>query len=361
MIAPRLRRPLVAAIAAGLLVGGTATAQQPQQEVAPLDPPEQVRVAVVPIMKFATLYVAAERGIFERYGLDVAVEGVASGTEAIAFLEEGQIDVGGIAIVTSLWNGWDQGIDIRVFAPGGLEPFEDSPTKFMVRADLFESGAVDSIEELAGHTVAMAGGPGSGGEYLSAKALELGGLTIRDVTPIDMPNADMPAAFANGSIDAALLGSPFAEQVEADGTAVPIATDLVPGLMTVAFVGSGQFLNDRPEAAQRFALALLEAARLMQGDEYLADENMAAYLTYVDSTEEAIRTGTPVFYDPDLDIPVEGLADIERVHRENGRTEYDDPIDLGSVVVTDFAEWAREMAGPYEDAVDEETGETIPE
>ena len=342
----KLRVLAAAALAAGLLLGGNALAQQ---EVAPLDPPEPVRVAVVPILKFATLYVAAERGLFEKYGLDVQIDIVASGTEAIAFLEQGQIDVGGIAIVTSLWNGWNQGIDIRVFAPGGLEPFENSPTKFMVRRDLFDSGTVDTIEELRGRTVAMAGGPGSGGEYLAAKALERGGLTIRDVQLINLANADMPAAFANGSIDAAVLGSPYAEQAEADGTAVTLATDLVPGLMTVAFVGSGHFLEDRPEVARRFALALLEAARLMQGDDYLDDENVAAYLAYVNSTEEAVRTGTPVLDDPDLTIPVDGLADVERVHRENGRTDYDEPIDLSKVVVTDFAEWAREMAGPYQE------------
>ncbi|HEX7039608.1 MAG TPA: ABC transporter substrate-binding protein, partial [Trueperaceae bacterium] len=110
------RKLAAAALAAGLLIGSTAGAQQ---EVTPLDPPEPVRVAVVPILKFAALYVAAERGLFEKYGLDVQIDIVASGTEAIAFLEQGQIDVGGIAIVTSLWNGWNQGIDIRVFAPGG--------------------------------------------------------------------------------------------------------------------------------------------------------------------------------------------------------------------------------------------------
>ncbi|HZW28032.1 MAG TPA: ABC transporter substrate-binding protein, partial [Trueperaceae bacterium] len=156
----KLRQIVAAALVAGPLLVSAAGAQQP---VAPLDPPEQVRVAVVPILKFATLYVAAERGLFEKYGLDVDIDIVASGTEAIAFLEQGQIDVGGIAIVTSLWNGWNQGIDVKVFAPAGLEPFENSPTKFMVRKDLFDSGAVDTIEELRGRTVAMAGGPGSGG------------------------------------------------------------------------------------------------------------------------------------------------------------------------------------------------------
>ena len=90
--------------------------------------------------------------------------------------------------------------------------------------------------------------------------------------------------------------------------------------------------------AERFALALMEAARLMQGDDYLSDENIAAYLKYVNSTEEALRAGSPVIYDPNQVIPIDGLSDVERVHRENGRTEYTEPIDLSSVVETTFTE-----------------------
>lgn len=349
----RFIRSAAAALLALLLASllGTALAQDAADThgVEPLDPPEPVEVAYVPIMKFATLYVAAERGLFEKYGLEVDINRVASGTEAIAFLTEGQIDVGGIAIVTSLWNGWNQGLDIRIIAPGALEPFEGSPTKFMVRADLQASGEVSEMADLRGRTVAMAGGPGSGGEYLAAKALELGGLTIRDVNVVQIGNADIPAAFENGSVDAALLGSPYADQAEAGGTAVPLATDLTPGLMTVAFVGSGAFVQERPEVARRFVLALAEAARMMQGDAYLSDENVAAYLKYVNTTEEALREGNPVVYDPEMVIPLEGLQDVERVHRENGRTQYEEPVDLEGVVEGEFTEFAREVLGEYQE------------
>ena len=328
-------RSLILAVLALAMFG------QSLAQLAPLDPPEKVSVAYVPIMKFATMYVAEARGLFDKYGLDVDINRVKSGTEAIAFLTEGQIDVGGIAIVTSLWNGWSQGLDIRIIAPGALEPFENSPTKFMVASDL----AGIEVSDLAVRTVALAGGPGSGGEYLASKALERGGLTIRDVNIVKISNADIPAAFENKSIDAALLGSPYADQVEQAGTAVPLVTDITPGLMTVAFVGSGKFVNDRPEVAKRFALALLEAARMMQGDDYLSPENMAAYLQFVNSTPEAISNGKRVVYDVNQRIPVEGLADIERVHRSNGRTQYSEPIDLSKVVDSSFMDAARDLLG----------------
>lgn len=334
-------RILLTLAAAAVLLLGAASAQG---AVEPLSPRETVRIAYVPITKFGTLYVAAERGLFDAYGLDVQIDRVASGTEAIAFLEQGQIDVGGIAIVVSLWNGWAQGLDLRVIAPGGLEPFEGSPTKLMLRSDLVAE--VESIADLAGRTIAVAGGPGSGGEYLAAKALERGGLTIFDVNLINVGNPDMPLSFETGAIDAGILGAPFADQAEAAGAAVPFAEDLTPGLMTVAFVGSGRFVEERPEAARRFALALLEASRLMQGDDLFSPENLDAFLTFLPgTTAEALQSGAPVVYDPNQEIPVDGLADVERVHRENGRTAYETPIDLDSVVELSFMAWALEQLG----------------
>ena len=330
-----------------MLAAGGAAAYA--QEVEPLDPAEPVKVAYVPIMKFATVYVAEARGLFDKYGLDVELERVKSGTEAIAFLTQGSIDVGGIAIVTSLWNSWNRDLDIRVIAPGALEPMENSPTALLVRKQLADEGKVDDIADLKGMRIAVAGGPGSGGEYLAAKALERADLTIRDVELLNIGNPDMPAAMEAGSIDAALAGTPFSDQMVEAGTAQVLATDLTPGLMTVAFVGSGKFINERPEAAERFVLALAEAARMMQGDDYLAPENIEAYLTYTNSTEEAIRTGSPVIYDPNMEIPVDGLADVERVHRENGRTDYEEPIDLSKVVDKQFVDKALAAAGEHQE------------
>jgi NitT/TauT family transport system substrate-binding protein len=202
---PRLGTALTA-LALTLAIG--VAAAQDTHGVSPLSPRETVRVAYVPITKFGALYVAADQGLFDKYGLDVEINRVASGTEAIAFLEQGQIDVGGIAIVVSLWNGWSQGLDLRVIAPGGLEPFADSPTKLMLRADLQDE--VQDVADLRGRTVAVAGGPGSGGEYLAAKALERGGLTIFDVNLVNVGNPDIPLSFESGAIDAGILGAPFA-------------------------------------------------------------------------------------------------------------------------------------------------------
>ncbi len=329
-------------IVAGLILGQSAFAADMP---APLNPPEKVVAAYVPIMKFSTLYVAAGRGIFEKYGLDVQLERVKSGTEVIAFLTEGTTDVGGIALVASTWNAWHQGIDVPIIAPGALEPTKNSPTKLLVRKELMENGTVKTIADLKGKIVAIAGGPGSGGEYLAAKGLERGKLTLADVEIVRLGNPDMPTAFANGSVDAGLVAAPYADQIIADGGAVAIAEDLTPGAMMIAFAGSSKFVNERPEAAKRFVLALMEAARLTQGDDYFSPENIAAYMTYLNATEDAIRKVEPQSNDPNQQISIDGLADIERIHRQNGRVEYTDPVDMSKVVNSTFVEWALSVLG----------------
>lgn len=342
----KIRNACAGALTAAMMLGGALmAAPAAAQAVAPLDPPQTVKVAYVPIMKFAAAYVAEHRGLFEKYGLNVEFERVRSGTEAIAFLDQGTVDVGGISIVASLWSAWNRGLDIRVIAPGALDPMVDGPTKLLVRKDLHDSGDVTSIADLRGKRVGVAGGPGSGGEYFVSKALEQADLTIRNVELINIGNADMPAAVEAKAVDAVLLSSPYSDQILDTGNGVILAQDITPGLMTVAFVASGKFVNERPEVAERFVLALAEAARMMQGDDYLSQENIDAYLRHTASTEEAIRSGSRVIYDPNVEIPVDGLSDLERVHRENGRTEYDEPLDISTVIDETFTKRAVATLG----------------
>lgn len=330
------RRKCLALFAGAIMAGATATTAS-AKDPAPLDPPQKVTVAYVPIMKFAPLYVAADRGIFKKYGLDVDVEKVKSGTEAIAFLSKGTVDVGGIAIVTSLWNSWNRGLDIRIIAPGGREPMKGSTTELLLST---KAKGIKTIADLKGRKIGAAGGPGSGAEYLVAKALERAHLTIRDVDLENIGNPDIPAALKSGAVDAALAAPPYSVQALKAGDATVLATDLTPGLMTVAFVGSGKFIKERPQVAERFVLALMEASRMMQGKDYYSAPNMDAYMKYTTSTEAALKAAKPAVYDPNMIIPLKGLADVERVHREDGRTDYTTPIDLKKVVDTKFVDEA---------------------
>jgi NitT/TauT family transport system substrate-binding protein len=92
-------------------------------------------------------------------------------------------------------------------------------------------------------------------------------------------------------------------------------------------------------------LALMEAARMMQGADYLSAENVRAYLSCINATEQSLRSGDPVIYDPNQEISLDGLRDVERVHRENGRTEYQSPFDPKTVTDPSLVAWALGVLG----------------
>ena len=52
--------------------------------------PDKVKAAYVAIMNFAPLYVAIDRGFMKEQNIDVDMQKVASGTEAMAFLAQGR-------------------------------------------------------------------------------------------------------------------------------------------------------------------------------------------------------------------------------------------------------------------------------
>jgi len=326
----------------------TALDELGRWELPPLSPAEKVTVAYVPVLQFAAMYVAEGRGIFDELGLDVEYTSVRSGTEAVAFLAEGSVDVGAIAVVASTWNAFAEGFDLRVVAPAAVKPMKDDPSVLLVRKDLWDSGEVKTAADLAGRIVAVAGGPGSGGEYLVAKALEPVGLTIFDVDLQNIGNPDMAAALESGAIDAALTGSPYATQIEEAGYGVVLVKDMAPGVMTVTYVFSGKFMEERPEVALRFTVGLMEASRLMQGDDFLSEGNIGAYLQFVSSTEEAIKAAPPAIYPPDLTLATDTLLDLQRIHMMNGRLEYDTPLQAADVVDPSWVMNALRLLGPYE-------------
>jgi len=272
---------------------------------------------------------------------------VASGTEAMAFLAQGTLDAGGIGITAATFNAFNKGFDLRIVASAALQPQKGGPTIILVRKDLKDSGKVKSIADLRGMKVGIAGGPGTTGAYFIAKALKDAGLTIKDIEVVNLANPDLPLGIEKGSIDAALVGPPYSDQILAGGKAVLLAQDTAPGAMTTVFMYSGKLIKERPEVAKRFMIAMVKGSRAMQGDKYLDPANLKAYLKFVTSTEEAIRKGKPQIFDPDLKIYIDSIKNMEEVFRWAGWTNYTNMIPQDKMVDSSFEENAVKVLGPY--------------
>ena len=309
---------------------------------------DRVKVAYVAIMNFAPLYVAVGRDFMKEQGIELSMEKVASGTEAMAFLARGTLDVGGIGITAATFNAFDKGFDLRIVASAALQPRKGGPTVIVVRKSLKDSGEVRTIADLKNLKVAIAGGPGTTGAYFVAKALREAGLTIKDIEMVNLANPDMLLAFEKGAVDAALVGPPYSDQIIAGGKGVLLAQDLAPAAMTTVFMYSGKFMKESPGVAKRFMIALIKGSRAMQGNKYLDPANLKAYLQYVTSTEDAIRKGSRQLYDPDLKVYMDSIKDMEEVFRWAGWTNYTSPIPQARMADPSFAEQAVRALGPFQ-------------
>lgn len=308
---------------------------------------DKVKAAYVAIMHFAPLYLAIERGFMKEQNIEVEMQKVASGTEAMAFLSQGSLDVGGVGIGASTYNAFNKGFDLRIVGSAALQPWKDGSTVIIVRKDLRDSGKVKSVADLKGMKVAIAGGAGTTGAYFVARALKDAGLTVKDIEIVNLANPDIPLAIEKSSVAAALSASPYSDQILAGGKGVVLAKDIAPGAMTTVYMYSGKFIKERPDTARRFMVALVQGARAMLGSKYLDPVNINGYLRYVTSTEAAIRKGTPQFYDPDLKLYIDSVKNMEEIFRWAGWTNYATEIPQEKMADASFAAHAVKVLGPY--------------
>jgi NitT/TauT family transport system substrate-binding protein len=306
---------------------------------------DTVKMVHVPGLFFASLYAAMERGYFKEQNIEVSLERAAAGSDVMAFLAQGQIDVGAVGLSAASFNALNKGFDFKVVASAGIAPDANDPTLFVVRKALTDDGSVKKPGDLKGKKIAVAGGKGSAGAYLAAKAIATDGLTLNDVTLVNLANPDMVAGLKNGAIDAALIAPPFSTQAVSEGTATVLAKDWLPGYATTTFMYSGKFIKERPEVAKRFMVALLKGQRAVIAPTYLAPENVAAFVKWTGSTEQIVRETPPKIFDPNGVITKESIKDQEKIHRESGATDYKTALDVEKMFDTSFAENAVKVLG----------------
>jgi ABC transporter, substrate-binding protein, aliphatic sulfonates family len=92
------------------------------------------------------------------------------------------------------------GADI-VYVGAGASKYEGSG--ILVR----NNSAIQSLKDLKGKKIAFS--KGSSSQYLLVKALEKGGLSMSDITPVYLQPADASVAFSKGNVDAWVVWDPY--------------------------------------------------------------------------------------------------------------------------------------------------------
>jgi len=136
----------------------------------------------------------------------------------------------------------EQGIPIKIVYLGHRDG-----TALMVHK---ESGILN-IRDLRGKRIAI---PNrfSNQNLLLRKALADNGMTVDDITLLEMPPPDMPAALYSKAVDGISSGEPFMAQTEMDGYGRVLyqAKEIWPGFISCVLVVSQKTIDEHPQWVQ---------------------------------------------------------------------------------------------------------------
>ncbi len=337
---------IIVALALVFVAGACAgpTKEAPLPEIGP------IKVGYLPIIGYAPVFVAKEKGYFEEQGLEVELESFSGGHAMIAPLSTGELGAAGVGVETGIFNAIEQGLDLRIVSALGSEPPGYNGVPLLVRKDLFDSGEITGPADLEGRKVAVNVERGVN-EFLMSEALAQAGLTVDDVELVAIPFPDMPAAFANKAVDAACLPFPLAGVALGEGLAVV----LIPGDKVTYWPQNGvmafgkTFLDPaNREVAVRFMVAFLKASRDVYQDGWTSDENATIVSQYTNVPIPLIQKGASFYFEPNGRVYQPGVEKVQAYFVNRGYVDFSEALPLDQVIDESYLEEALERIGEVE-------------
>ena len=202
---------------------------------------------------FAPLTLANQAGIFKKNGLDVTIKKIPQKDRHLT-IASGDIQCAATTVET--WVVWNA---------NGV------PTKQIFQLDksfgadgMATRNDIKSIKDLKGKTVA-ASSPGTAPYFTLAWMLKKNGLSVKDVTVVNLEPAAAAQAFVAGQNDVAMTYEPYLSTVRAaPDKGKIIATTLDYPMIMDTFGCTPKFLTENPKAAKALADSYFEAVALIE-------------------------------------------------------------------------------------------------
>jgi NitT/TauT family transport system substrate-binding protein len=225
---------------AAALVAGGAQAQT------------KVNIGISGWTGFAPLTLAKEAGIFAKNGLDVTIKKIPQKDRHLA-IASGDIQCAATTVET--WIVWDA---------AGVKTKQIFQLDKSYGADgMVTRNATASIKDLKGKTVA-ASAPGTSPYFALAWFLKENGMSVKDVTVVNMEPGPAAQAFIAGQNDAAMTYEPFLSAVrERPDAGKIIATTLDYPMVMDTFGCTPAFLAENDAAAAALTKSYFEALEMI--------------------------------------------------------------------------------------------------
>jgi NitT/TauT family transport system substrate-binding protein len=226
---------------------------------------EKVSIGISGWTGFAPLVLAKEAGIFAKNGLDVTIKKIPQASRHLA-LASGDIQCAATTVET--WVVWNA---------AGVATTQIFQLDKSYGADgLVVRNNVSSIKDLKGKTIA-ASAPGTSPYFLVSWFLKKNGLSMKDVTIVNMEPGPAAQAFIAGQNDAAATYEPYLSAVrDTPDKGKIIATTLDYPMVMDTFGCANDWLGKNEKTAKALTQSYFDALDMIAKDQAKAYEIMGA-------------------------------------------------------------------------------------
>ncbi|WP_345569052.1 ABC transporter substrate-binding protein [Streptomyces plumbiresistens] len=280
-----------------------------------------ITVAALPLSDCAMLYIAQDRGLFEKEGLDVRVQQIQQSLQALPALAKGQIDMVASANYVTYLQAHEQGtLDIRIVA----EAIRAAPRMMDVLVP--KDSDIKSLADLEGKKLAV-NVLNNVQSLTFNEILEKEG--VGDPVYRQIPFPQMGAALEKGQVDAVHAVEPYDSAIQdelgarilVDGASAPVESIPLSGYITTR-----RYADRNAEPLAAFQRAIEAAVKIAAEDPSAVRDALPTYTKV--TKEQAESIDLPV-YPPDMDG--EQIARLADLMRKQGMLKK--PIDPATLLV----------------------------
>ena len=217
--------------------------------------PAKVNIGYATASDYLAVYVAKEKGFFDKHNIDATITRVPIITNVPPALVSGSMQIG-VTTMPSLLQAVDGGLDLVLIA-GAARHIKERPTiSLTLRKDVKYEKAAD----LVGKKIAVSGLNNVMDVFLRKWMLNQG-VNPKGVTIIEAQLPQMPDMLRNGTIDGATPVEPFRTAIVNSGAgyiASEFFAEVNPDVLVSGWITTGEWAKKNPAVVAGFREAVKE-------------------------------------------------------------------------------------------------------
>lgn len=276
-------------------------------------------------INYGPVILAEKLGYFAEFGIELEKVQFAHVADAIPLLGSGHLDVYAGSITAGFLNILGEDSNTKVVADRGLvTPDKCTFLGLMIRKDLVESGRVKEPADLAGLEINAVRSSPTG--YLLSELIAGSGISVDDISFINLPAETYIDAFANQTLDGIITPEIKLSRTLNAGDAVLFAAmeDVVGNYQSSALAFGKSLISDNPEIGVRFMAAYLKG--LQEYNKGKTEQNLRLLNEYLNEDPELLEQACWVYINPEGTINFQNVVPfmtwaVETGHLDNIITE----------------------------------------